>query len=428
MDVALAVVSFSVAATSKQEVGARRLTSTHAIYKVAWTRRHRKFTVAMVAVVLLTPIWWSIGSALSNPSMGVTLPGRLAEWFRGHGGASIVVWAENQWYSHHPPPVGGRPARGLIVDPRSTTTTTQPAAPLHLDPPLPMTAFANPPLPGEGVWQPVGRTVDGIPAAYATRLRPDAVHTSVVVGVVWMDTELLSARLYSGSQIPGGTGWTYSAPVSTQAAATLDIAFNSGFLMSNANGGYYSEGRTVFPLRQGAASLVIYDNGTATVGEWGRDVSMTPEVASVRQNLQLIVDNGRPVPGLNSNDTTQWGYTLGNKVYVWRSGLGVTADGALVYVGGPDLNITDLANVLADAGAIRAMELDINTDWVNCAIYSPSSTDGIATPSNGTDLLPTMAGSPARYFTASWARDFVTMSVRAPQTAQVVRPAVTSSP
>ena len=32
---------------------------------------------------------------------------------------------------------------------------------------------------------------------------------------------------------------------------------------------------------------------------------------------------------------------------------------------GPDLNITDLADVLVRAGAVRAMELDINTDWVN---------------------------------------------------------------
>ena len=99
---------------------------------------------------------------------------------------------------------------------------------------------------------------------------------------------------------------------------------------------------------------------------------------SVRQNLDLLVDGGQPVPGLDAADTTQWGYTLGNRVYVWRSGLGVTADGALVYVGGPGLNITDLADLLARAGAVRAMELDINTDWVNLATYRPSSPTGLA--------------------------------------------------
>lgn len=56
------------------------------------------------------------------------------------------------------------------------------------------------------------------------------------------------------------------------------------------------------------------------------------------------------------------GLTLGNAACVWRSGLGITADGALVYVGGPGLNVTTLADILARAGAVRAMELDINRD------------------------------------------------------------------
>ena len=111
---------------------------------------------------------------------------------------------------------------------------------------------------------------------------------------------------------------------------------------------------------------------------------MAPNVRSVRQNLDLVVDGGHPVPGLNANDTTRWGFTLGNQVYVWRSGVGVTADGALVYVGGPDLNITDLADVLARAGAVRAMELDINTDWVNFATYAPATPTGVASSNNGT--------------------------------------------
>ena len=65
---------------------------------------------------------------------------------------------------------------------------------------------------------------------------------------------------------------------------------------------------------------------------------------------------------------------------MWRSGLGVTADGALVYVGGPGLDIADLANILVRAGAVRAMELDINTDWVNYSTYQPSTPDGGGDP------------------------------------------------
>ena len=284
----------------------------------------------------------------------------------------------------------------------------------HLGAATPITPVASPAVAGEGQWHPTGRLVDGLPAIYEAFVRPDAVHTSVVTGVAWMDTKLLSASLYSGSTIPGGGPWRDTAPVSSQSARSLVAAFNAGFLMSNAEGGYYTQGQTVVPLRAGAASFVIYDDGTATVGQWGRDSVMTPHVRSVRQNLDLVVDNGHAVPGLNTNDTTRWGFTLGNRVYVWRSGVGVTADGALVYVAGPDLNITDLADVLVRAGAVRAMELDINTDWVNFSTYAPASATGVANSTDGTELLSAMSGGAGRYFEPWWSRDFITMSARTP--------------
>jgi hypothetical protein len=351
----------------------------------------------------------SLGGALTDPALGSSMSSRFAEWARQHGASGMVNWVEAEWYSHHPPPVGGRPPAGAIRRPVSKPVAA-PAVLAHLPAPAPIVPPANPALSGEGQWSPVGRLVGGIPAVYETTLRPDAVHTSYVVGVAWMDTELLKAALYSGTQIPGGGPFTHSAPVPASAATRLVVAFNAGFLMSAANGGYYTDNRAVFPLRTGAASFVVYGNGMSTVGMWGRDVTMTPEVVSVRQNLDLVVDNGQPVPGLNSADTTRWGATLGNRVYVWRSGLGVTADGALVYVGGPGLNITDLADLLVRAGAIRAMELDINTDWVNLSTYQPSTPAGLATAANGTELLPDMSGTAGRYFQPWWARDFITMS------------------
>jgi len=59
------------------------------------------------------------------------------------------------------------------------------------------------------------------------------------------------------------------------------------------------------------------------------------------------------------------------------------------------------------------MELDINTDWVNYSYYAPSVGQP-ASAANGSELLSTMTGGPGRYFDASWARDFFTMSARYP--------------
>jgi Phosphodiester glycosidase len=377
--------------------------------KRVYRRRRVLVAIGLGMTALLIWLGISLGSALTNPAMGSSLSPRFAEWAREHGGASIVNWVENEWYSHHPPRVGGQPPKGSIRDPRAVQAPIN-TGPAHLPPPAPMVPLASPAIPGEGQWSPAGRLVGGIPALYVTTLRPDAVHTSYVVGVAWMDTKLLKATLYSGSQIPGGGPYSHTAPIQPAAATGLVAAFNAGFLMSAATGGYYTDGKMVFPLRTGAASFVIYSNGASTVGKWGRDVTMNSTVVSVRQNLDLLVDNGQPVSGLNSTDTTQWGATLGNRVSVWRSGLGVTADGALVYVGGPGLNITDLADLLARAGAIRAMELDINTDWVNFSSYRPATATGPASPTNGTELLPGMTGTAGRYFESWWARDFITMS------------------
>src|SRR5579863_6408689 len=128
-----------------------------------WVRRHRVVSVLLMVVVLLTPVWWSLGSALTNPGLGTTVSARLAEWVRGHGGGSIVTWAENTWYSHHPPPVGGRPPKGAIpARTRASGVHTPPAVlvPSHLAPPAPLQPIASPAVPGEGQWRPAGRLID----------------------------------------------------------------------------------------------------------------------------------------------------------------------------------------------------------------------------------------------------------------------------
>ena len=374
-------------------------------------RKRRIVAVCLVVFAIFAVVTGtSLVGALTNPSLGTSISARFAEWARDHGGGGIVRWSENVWYSHHQPAVGGKPPKGAIVLPHGHVGTDA-SGPSHLPAPASIQPFVNPPIPGEGQWSPAGRLVGGIPAVYETTLRPDPIHTSVVVGVAWMDTKLLRATLYSGSYVPGGGPYTHTAPVQTGAAASLVAAFNAGFRLQDSNGGYYTDGRVVAPLRAGAASFVIYGDGTSTIGAWGQDgLVLAPNVVAVRQNLDLLVSHGQPAPGLNSNDTTQWGATLGNQIYVWRSGVGVTSTGALVYVGGPGLNVTTLANLLVRAGAVQGMELDINTDWVNFATYAPSMLSGPASPTNGTDLLPTMVGTPARYFQPSWARDFITMS------------------
>ncbi len=240
---------------------------------------------------------------------------------------------------------------------------------------------------------------------------------------MWLDTKLLRANYIVGLEQPGGgpNPWGSQIPVSQR--DTTIAAFNSGFKMDTANGGAYLDGQEIVPLRAGAASLVISQDGSADVGVWGRDFNMAPSVKAVRQNLVLIVDNGQLNPLMQENDTTAFGATLGNNVYVWRSGVGVTADGALVYAGGPAMSIIALARTLQAAGAVRAMEMDINTDWVSVFTYVPSDPTVVGSPIVGTKLLSNMSHDGSQYLQQN-SRDFFAFTADA----KLETPVTTTTP
>ena len=95
------------------------------------------------------------------------------------------------------------------------------------------------------------------------RCDPSAVHTSYVVGVAWMDTKLLAGHPLLGQPDPRRRPVRPHRPdLRRPRPTTLVAAFNAGFLMSNANGGYYTDGRRPSSrCEPGAASFVIYKNG-----------------------------------------------------------------------------------------------------------------------------------------------------------------------
>lgn len=366
----------------------------------------------MAAIVaLLTPAAWSYGAALAVPG-NVAVSVRSVEWVRDHHGRWLVNDIENFWYNHHKPKKGGVPPKGLLGPApakngaNSALAGAQGQPPQHLPAPAGLAPMVANPLPGEGQWHPLGQPVDGVPAMYFTDIRPDTVYTSVVAGVAWMDPTLVRAVLYAGVQEPGGSGWHFEAPVAPADRPNLLAAFNSGFKLKDSEGGYFAEGRAVRPLRDGAATLAIRSDGTPTVGQWGRDLQMGPNIAFARQNLSLIVDGGQPAPGIDQGGSARWGATLGNKVLVWRSGVGVTANGALVYAAGNDLTVDTLARVLARAGAVRAMELDINSAWVSYFTYGPAAPGQPAANLSVTRLMPDMRSSLDRYLSAN-SRDFI---------------------
>lgn len=288
----------------------------------------------------------------------------------------------------------------VTVAPTTTTSSTSTTTTTTLPPPaaVPSTtstsiAVSPPASLVQGQWIPIGLVVDGIPTMMATLL---AAPGGPLTGVVRVDVRVTKVVQFAGTGEPGGN-WTFQGATGTAAVPALVAAFNGGFHTYESGGGWYAEGREAVPLRTGAASLVVRADGSATVGMLGRDVAVTPDVVSIRQNLNLLVDGG-----VDISDQSSWGAVLGGGIVTWRSGAGVDAAGNLIWAGGPSLTPHGLAQVLIQAGAVRGMQTDINPMWVSFSYYS--------SPTTGTDLLGGMYFGPEHWLYGS-ARDFFAVFV-----------------
>ncbi len=360
--------------------------------------------LGVVLTVGLLWLAWSVGGALAAPGTDTTAA-KLAEWGRGHGLGPVVTYLEQLQYQVNPPKVGGSPTGGIprLAQNGSTAPLSRPAT--YLPPPDTIPAQIQPALSGEGDWQPLVR-LKKQPAIEAAFLRPDTKHTSYLVGVAWVNQKLVKLALHPGYTVPGTSGLSAPTDVPKAQRDHLVATFNSGFRMKDANGGYWQNGTSVVPLRSGAASMVFYRDGHLDVVRWG-SAKPGAGVVAVRQNLALLVNNGVVNQEVDTTSKATWGRTIGNKTYVWRSAVGVRQDGSLVFVVGAAMSVRTLANIVHDAGAVRAMELDINPDWTNFMTYTHPH-PGLAVPHLLTkDEKP----DPYRYLQSS-SRDFVAVIAR----------------
>jgi hypothetical protein len=387
----------------------RQEASKHRIRKFLRLRTVR--VIGALIVVFFVWVAFSVGQALAAPGGGST-SSKMAEWARDHYLGPVVTLAEAMTYT--PPKVGGKPGFSLAVPSGQAVSAPRKAkgaaAKQSFVPiiPAPLRSLAGSPVSGEGQWR-VLENVHGQPAIFSTFLR-DATYTSYVNGIVSMDPRLVKFQLHPGTEDPGPGSWgpNGEAWIPPGSRTGLLATFNGGFKLDTAEGGFYLNGRTKGTLRSGTASVVYYKNGAIKIGIWDRDVSMTPQVAGVRQNLKLMIDHGAIAGDINQDVISNWGATLGGGYYVWRSGLGMTSDGRVIFVYGPALNAQDLAELLKRAGAVEAMQLDINPFWMSYEYYTPHGHPSNPTP---TALLPTQQQTAYRYYSL-YSRDFTAVYSR----------------
>ncbi|MGH2850568.1 MAG: hypothetical protein ACRDLP_08135 [Solirubrobacteraceae bacterium] len=372
-------------------------------------RARRVAVVAsIVALAIAFVSWLSAMSGPSNTALGV----RTVEWMRDNGARGIVAQVEDWYYTLTAPSKGGHitalPKVGEQTTSASTTSATTPTVHHHAAaPPIQPARIApmiSPALPGEGVWRPTRSGLGSAPPLLVTTFRDETAYPQLVIGLAWIDTKRTRTELYTGRLEPAVTLPTRGPmEVPTDSRRRLLATFNSGFKLSDSLGGYAIHGHTYAPLRDGLATFVGYRDGRVKILSWTHGRTAPSSVLYARQNLPLIVDHGRLNPQISVG--SEWGATVGNAILVWRSGVGIDRHGNLIYAAGNDQTAASLATALIRAGAVRAMELDINSYWVSFITYGQW---GALSPSN---LLPDMDRPATRYLTPD-DRDFFAVYLR----------------
>jgi hypothetical protein len=326
--------------------------------------------VAVTILVLLTPAVYSYATTMMQPSSLPLWP-RSVEWLRAHHGNWLVDEVEHYYYSWQAPDPGGPQLTSLPTVGLGAPLTVKPKARHHPAatpaPPSIKPVFAHP-LPGEGVWRGTGPMVGGQPPVLVTTFRTERDYPRIVAYAAWFDHTRTSVAWYPGRYEPPNAPVRGPMSVPYGQRWRLYATFNGGFIYSDGSNGSSIGGRSYEPLKAGLATLIAYRDGRVDVKSWAGGPVAGPQVAFARQSLPLIINHGRLNPALN--DSSQWGFTLGNSVRVWRTGAGIDRYGNLIYAAADYQTVTTLAQILQRAGAVRAMQLDINPEWPTLITYT----------------------------------------------------------
>jgi hypothetical protein len=357
----------------------------------------------LVVVVLLVPVAYSYTSTMVQPSSLALWP-RTVEWIRSNHGNWLVDTVERYYYGWKAPKPGGPTLKTLPRVGVATPAHRVARARIDVWPRRIPLVFPRA-LPGEAIWHATGSPIAGHAPVLVTTFRSERAYPRIVAYVAWFDHARTSLAFYPGRYEPPNAPVRGPMSIPHDQRWRLLATFNGGFIYRDGHNGSSIGGRLFEPLARGLATMLAYRDGRVDIRSWSGGPVAGRAIAFARQSLPLIVDRGRLNPALN--DSSQWGFTLGNAVRVWRTGAGVDRRGNLIYAAADYQTVTTLARILQRAGAVRAMQLDINPEWPTLIAYRHH--DGLIPE----EIVPNAQQPPTRYLVPD-DRDFFAVYRRVP--------------
>jgi len=241
---------------------------------------------------------------------------------------------------------------------------------LDLAPIPPNPAFTS--LEGEGVWHNLPLAIFPDREVMAdTFVRPDSARDYAIVTIAQLDTSLLEFGSVAGTKQPGGPvgkPGPGKVPDNIIQSGNLVAAFEGGFQYRDGAYGMIVGATTYLPLKNDLATIIGYQDGSIKILNYTGQ-SLGDNVEFVRQNGPMLIENGN-ITVTDPENRNIWGKTVGGNTYTWRSGIGITKIGELIYAVGNNLSPLTLADALQMAGAVSAIQLDINPYWVRFNIFN----------------------------------------------------------
>jgi uncharacterized membrane protein len=337
------------------------------------------FIVAAIFVVM--SVWPSIGAKGSDLLRSVIGDAAVAKLETAYFGVNdhIQTWKYNLGLAKPAVPWAGSTSSAPAAKSTSVAVNapaqeanpgTSPASAWQLESLKPLGT-----LNGEGLWSAYIQNAAGKTVAFRTFLQPDPGRPYAVVAVVAFD--LTQTRLHFVLGIdepfaPNTPKRSGAMPEADKAHGELLAMFNGGFKGRHGHFGAMANGIVAIPPSNGLGTLAIYNKGTLALGEWGKDILPSADMLAWRQNGPLVIQKGQINPRINDNSPQDWGYTVDTVAPTWRSGVGLSADGKILYYFcGPSLSMEALSKSMQAARVDNAIQLDINTFWVHFVAVHP---------------------------------------------------------
>jgi hypothetical protein len=366
--------------------------------------------------------------------LGFVTVGDAVNLFRditGEPGVRLVRWAEENyfetrynvsvWWNGDAPKKDGVSAQALIVQGKNNKTippkvqpNSTPSSNASASTP---TVISGEPPKSDIPWSPYTRGDGTTSGVYTAQIFPNDKLPDQPVYLAWMDPTQLAFHWTPGTSEPSGTP---DGPVDRAGLIpkkdwpNLVAAFNGGYLTIHGHFGAMFDNTHISPPKEGFATAALTKDGKMNIGAWGTDIDPNDKnIVTYRQNLRPIVVDGK-VPediklrarGAIRPDASAGDPLEGDLVaHTWRSGIGISKSGAIIFAAGDFLDGELLATALQTAGAERAMQLDVNAPYfcVFLLFEPPDEKGGV----EGLVLGPKMTPRTGQFTTSRNGKDFV---------------------